>query len=442
MKRPWAAAAGTAIFTSLLFSVVYNLCNHLTAIRPDVGVWAFGWEQYWPMIAAFIIPYWSIDALFFLAPFVCTSAGELAVYRRRIVFTILGGGLCFLLIPLKFGYPRPHVTGTFQPWFQTLYGFDLPHNLFPSLHIALRTLLTSIYLRKGGRITRWLVHGWFCAIGVSTIFTWQHHLVDVLGGFWLAAIAIQFYPFDESTPARGVNLRVAAYYGAGALVLSQLARLSWPWTFPLVWPAFALGAASYAYCGLGGSLYRKEQGDLTLLTRVLFAPLLFGQWLSLLYYRRKSDRWNALTPNVWIGALPTEEDAREAIAKGVTAVLDLTVEFAEVPCFCSLRYYYHLPVLDLTAPTQSQLEEAARIIEREAARGIIFVHCKAGYSRTAAAVGAWLLRTEQSAKLTEVIELLQTKRPGIIIRPEVRSGLQLLMESQGAERSALDPQFL
>lgn len=425
MKRPWLAAAGTACLTSLLFSIVYNLCNHLTALRPDVGSWALGWERSVPLIPAFIVPYWSIDALFFLAPFLCSSKPELSVYRRRIVFTILGGGIGFLLIPLQFGWARPHVTGMFAPWFQALYGFDLPHNLFPSLHIALRTLLADIYFRKSGRLTSWLVHLWFSLVGLSTLFTWQHHLVDVLGGFWLAAMAIQIYRFDQPVAPRTCNYRVGAYYAIGALIFSQLARISWPWTFPLVWPAFALAGAAVCYFGLGGCIYRKQGGALTWLTRVLYAPLLLGQWISLIYYRSKSDRWNAVTPQVWIGALPDERNAQEAIDLGLTAVLDLTVEFSEVPSFRALRYY-NLPVLDLTAPMSAQLLEAAQIIERESAHGIIFVHCKAGYSRTAAAIGAWLLKTGQVRNVGGVIELLERARPGIIIRAEVRKALEPL----------------
>ena len=439
MKRPWTAAAGTAIFTSLLFSLVYNACNQLTALRPDIGVWSFAWERHWPFIAAFIVPYWSIDVLFFAAPFFCGTREELAVYRRRIVFAIIAGGIGFLAFPLRFEYPRPHVVGMFAPWFHALYGFDLPHNQFPSLHIALRTLLASIYLRKSGRMTSWLVHGWFCAIGLSTLFTWQHHLVDILGGFWLGAIAIQLYRFDEPPQPRAANYRVAVYYGVAAICFSQLARLSWPWTFVLVWPAFALGVAAFGYSGFGGGIYRKEEGRLSWATRLLFAPLLAGQWLSLVYYRKRSDRWNEVTPNVWIGALPDDANAKAAVEAGVTAVLDLTVEFSEAPRFRSLRYH-HLPVLDLTAPTPSQLVEAAEIIDREAALGVIYVHCKAGYSRSAGAVGAWLLWTGQAGSVTEIVALLEKARPGIVIRPEIREALRSFAATEKGKAQVLDAQ--
>ena len=43
---------------------------------------------------------------------------------------------------------------------------------------------------------------------------------------------------------------------------------------------------------------------------LLFAPLLAGQWLSWLVYRRQSARWDALTPQVWMGPVLRESEAR------------------------------------------------------------------------------------------------------------------------------------
>ena len=421
MKRPWAEAAGAAALTSLLFVVAYNVCNQLTHVRPDVGVWAFAWERSWPVVPAMIVPYWSIDLLFVFSPFICANPGEVAVHRRRIVFVILGGALGFLLMPLRFAYPRPEVAGVFAPWFAALYTFDFPHNLFPSLHIALRTLLADLYVRKSPGAWRWLAHGWFSLVGISTLLTWQHHLVDVLGGFWLAAISLQLFRFDADPPPRATNRTVALLYAAGAVGCTQLARLSWPWTFIFVWPAFALGAAAFGYSG-HGSIYRKVRGRLTLATKVLFAPLLAGQWISWWYYRRRSSPWSRLTPNVWIGSVLREDEAREAVAAGVSAVLDLTVEFSKPKAFAAVSYL-HLPVLDLTAPTRMQLDEAAAFIERESCAGIVFVHCKAGYSRTAAAAAAWLLASGRAPNAATAFGRLREVRPGIVIRPEIHAAL-------------------
>ena len=422
-QRPLLAAAGTVALTGLLFIVAYNVCNRLTGLRPDVGVWAFSWERFWPVIPALIVPYWSEDLLFVIAPFLCRTREELAVHRKRIIFCIVAGCIGFLLIPLRFAFPRPHVEGIFAPLFAALYSFDLPHNLFPSLHIALRTLLASMYLRVVRGPWRWLTHAWFSLVGISTLVTWQHHVVDVLGGFWLGFIALHLYRFDETPAPRASNRAIAIGYAILAIVCSQIARISWPWTFPFVWPAFAFGVGAFGYGGFGAGIYRKRDGRLTWLTKALLGPLLFLQWLSWIYYRGKSPRWNEVTPQVWIGALPTPEIARDAIAAGVTAVLDLTVEFSEAEPFLKTRYL-HLPVLDLTAPNPGQLAEAVRFIGQESARGIVFIHCKAGYSRTAGAVGAWMLRAGRWGGPEEVIMHLESLRAGIVIRPEIRHALR------------------
>ena len=420
-QRPWAAALGAATLTGLLFVVVYNVCNRLTHIRPDVGVWVFQWEQFWPVVPAMIVPYWSIDLLFVLAPFLCTAREEVMVYRRRMGFVIMGAALGFLLIPLRFAFARPEVSGVFAPWFAALYSFDFPHNLFPSLHIALRTVLADHYVRHSRGAGRWLVHGWFSLIGISTLLTWQHHLVDVLGGFWLAGIALHLFRHDSPAPPRARNWTMVVLYGIGAIGCAQLARIAWPWTFILVWPAFAFGTAAFGYSGYG-SIYRKEQGRLNVLTKMFFAPLLAGQWISWWYYRRQSARWSQFTPHIWLGPVLCEHEANAALEAGVTAVLDLTVEFSRTRAFEKV-HYLNLPVLDLTAPTKAQLFAAVAFIERESAVGIVFIHCKAGYSRTAGAAAAWLLVSGRAKDADDAFRQLVAVRPHIVIRPEIRAAL-------------------
>lgn len=436
MNRPWQAAAATAALTSLLFVAGYSTCNYLTSLRPDVGTWAFDFERHCPVVPWTIVPYWSIDLLFVGAPFLCRTRAELAVHRRRVVFVIAGGLLGFLLVPLKLAYPRPEVTGGFAPWFAALHAFDFPHNLFPSLHIALRTLLADIYARQATGPSRWLVHAWFSLVGISTLLTWQHHLVDVVGGFWLAAIALHLFRFGPAAEPPTVvdgNRRVAIYYASAAVACTQLARLSWPGTFVFIWPAFALGTAAYGYSGYG-SMYRKVSGRLTNATKLHFLPLLAGQWLSWWHYRRQSDPWNELTPRVWIGAVLRPDEARAAVAAGVTAVLDLTAEFTAPPAFRAIRYR-NIPILDLTAPTAGQLEAAAAFIEEASTTGIVYVHCKAGYSRTAAAAGAWLLASGRALDSGDAIRQLLGVRPRMVIRPEIRAALRSYACGQAEDRA-------
>ena len=104
---------------------------------------------------------------------------------------------------------------------------------------------------------------------------------------------------------------------------------------------------------------------------------------------------------------------------GVTSFLDLTAEFSAPRVFRVLRYR-NIPILDLTAPNVAQMEEMARFIAVEAERGIVYVHCKIGYSRSAGAVAAYLLRSGRAADVEESLQQLRRARPSVVIRSEVR----------------------
>jgi protein-tyrosine phosphatase len=112
----------------------------------------------------------------------------------------------------------------------------------------------------------------------------------------------------------------------------------------------------------------------------------------------------------------------------VTAVLDLTAEFSEATPFRGTRYR-NLQVLDLTAPTQDQLHQALAFVTLEAARGTVYVHCKIGYSRSAAVVAAFLLATRQAATVLEAVQTLARTRPDIVIRPEAMQALRAFADS-------------
>ena len=59
-------------------------------------------------------------------------------------------------------------TGWTAPFFRALYANDLPFNLAPSLHIALRSLLWVIYVPHiGSWLLRNAVRIWFLLIGLS-----------------------------------------------------------------------------------------------------------------------------------------------------------------------------------------------------------------------------------------------------------------------------------
>ncbi len=252
-------ALKTAVLLSLLFVVVYGSINWLTDQRPDAHVhaWYFAWElSAIPFVPLLIVPYMSLDLFFFGAPFLCRGERELRAFSKRVVFSTLAAAAFFLLLPLKLAWPdRPKVGG----WFGDLversctapFLMEYPHNLFPAMHIALCMIVGAVYGRHLRGIGRVLSHTWFTLIALSTVLTWQHHLVDVAGGFLLGAFA--FYLFPESRGRLPVvpNLQVGRYYAAGGAAVLLLAPPLWPWGAFLLWPAASLGVVAAAYFGAG-----------------------------------------------------------------------------------------------------------------------------------------------------------------------------------------------
>jgi protein-tyrosine phosphatase len=424
-------AAGTSVLLSVLFLVVFGGTNWITAQRPaaDVRTWYFTWElTAIPYVPLLIVPYMSLDVFFFLAPFLCRERRELRTFAKRVAGSILVAAAFFLLLPLRLDWPpRPHVDG----WFGELieqsctapFLMEYPHNLFPSLHIVLCLIVADVYGRHTRGLVRTLVYAWFFLIGIATMLTWQHHVVDVLGGLVLAGFA--FYAFRESAPRHAVtaNFRVGSYYAAGAAAILALAWGSGIGGVFLLWPAAALGITAGAYIGVGQTIFRKTNGRLPLCVQFVLAPILIGQYLSLVYYRRQCRAWDTLAPGVLLGRVLTDAEAAAAVRQGVTAVLDLTGEFSEATPFLGTSYL-NLPILDLTAPTQDQLREAVAFIAAQAGHGTVYVHCKAGYSRSAAVVAAYLLATGQAATVEEAVALVRQARPAIIIRSEVLNALR------------------
>jgi rhodanese-related sulfurtransferase len=243
-----------------------------------------------------------------------------------------------------------------------------------------------------------------------------------LGGFLLAAVIFHVIPDAHEKRKATVNRLIGFYYLGAAFVLLLSCRMNMPWSLILAWPAAAMGTVSVAYFGAGARVLRKHRGRLPMMTQWLLAPWLLGQEISWWWYRRQGAKCDQLTPRVWMGSVPDHDAAYEMVHDGVTDVLDMTAEFEAPRAFRELPGYKNIPVMDLTAPTQAQLHDAAAFIEKARKEGVVFVHCKSGHSRTAAALGAWLL---QSGGTTEAaLAQMREARPGMIIRPEVVKALR------------------
>jgi membrane-associated phospholipid phosphatase len=410
--------ARISVGLSTLFMLIYGSLNWVTEFRPGVASFHFGFERRIPFVPAMILPYLSIDIFYILGPFVCRSDRQCKTLVRRLLFGLLVGALCFALVPLKFGFARPEATG-FLGWaFDRFRELDAPYNQLPSLHIVNIMVLTPVFLSFGNRWWKGFIAVWFSLICASTVLTYQHHLVDAFGGMLLGAICFYVFPDDESADTSlsfsGLS-NVGMCYAFGTAMLVLLAFVLRPFGWILLWPAMSLLIVTIGYAGVGPAIFHKHRGRLSPATWLLLWPVLIGQRISLAYYRRQCNAWDRLTDHLWIGRMLSATEAKLAIAQGVSAVIDLTGEFSEAKPFLQLDYL-QLPVLDLIAPSESQLRCAIDFIN--AAPGVVYVHCKIGYSRTAAIAGAYLISAGIARDSVHAVAILRQARPSIIIRPE------------------------
>jgi membrane-associated phospholipid phosphatase len=97
--------------------------------------------------------------------------------------------VCFLAYPTV--APRPdELRGEgFAIWgLRFLYDADPPYNCFPSIHVG-HSLVSALTCYRVHRRLGTLAAGCALLVALSTLFTKQHYVVDVLAGLFLAGVA-------------------------------------------------------------------------------------------------------------------------------------------------------------------------------------------------------------------------------------------------------------
>ena len=419
----WKEASVVAVITSVLFLVLYSGTAIITEMRaaanPDsIGTWYYAWERFIPFVPIMIVPYMSIDAFFVLAPFTCSDRRELAILGKRLATIVIVAAICFLIWPLQLAVERPHASGLFGNIYNWFTSMDRPYNLNPSMHIGLRTVLAVHFGKHSRGFVRLAIHVWFFLIGCSTLLLYQHHVIDVVGGFVLAVLvmyAIDGLPWKQTKVG---GSKFAWLYGVVAVLLALPITWNPVLGWLLWWPAIASGLVAFGYAWAGPAVYRRQGGKLTWPARIVLGPVLAAQWLSWKFYARQANEIDHVADGVFIGRHLSESEAHVLTREQIGAVVDVCNAFNEPNSLCQIDRL-ELPILDLTPPHAEQLDRAIAFIEQHRDRGVL-VHCKAGYSRSAAVVAAWLVRTDRASSSDEAFERLKRVRPHIVVRPEIR----------------------
>lgn len=414
-KSQFKLALAWAIGASACFFGVYCSCNWIASLQAGVPRLYFRWELRFPLVPVMILPYLSEDVFFFFSPFVCRTRDELNRHGVRLVLTLLVAAVFFLLFPLHIGWPRDPVSGVNGSLFVLERTLDRPYNLVPSLHLGFLVLLWVVYSRRTRGALRLAVQVWFVLIGISTVLTQQHHLIDVVTGLMLGWLCMYLVPDRPDLHVPFVSSRrLGLIYAAGAAACLIGARFSRPLGLILIWPAISLAIVAAGYFALGPAITRKRDGHIPWRARLLLEPYLAGARLAA--WLRHAAKPSQITPGVLLGGHLNPTQARAILKEGVTSVLDLTAELPEQPILLRETCYRGIPVLDLVPPTQAQLTEAVDFIEERVRHGNVYVHCALGYSRSVCVVAACLMRRGLAASPEEAISQIKAARPRAVAR--------------------------
>ncbi|WP_159566494.1 phosphatase PAP2/dual specificity phosphatase family protein [Budvicia diplopodorum] len=412
--RLWPIALVWLLFLAPYFFLTYGQVNQFTATRNNVATLAFGWESSIPFWPWTIVPYWSIDLLYGVSLFICTTRRELMVHGYRLVLASLIACAGFLIFPLRFSFVRPVSDGPFGWLFQRLEMFDLPYNQAPSLHIILLWLLWLRFYPHVASTWRWLLHGWFALIGLSVLTTWQHHFIDVVTGLF-AGVAVSYVLPVASRwrwqPSKDpFARRLASYYFIAATALALGAWLLGGGFWLMLWPAAGLLMVALGYLGLGSSIFQKSASGCTSPSaRILLAPYQLGAWCSFLYFSTKNQPVSEIASGILLGSYPRHE-------LPAIAVLDMTSEWQQSR-YTTCLSYRACPQLDLLAPDIEELQQSVLALNQLRQQGPVLVHCALGLSRSATVVAAWLIQQGYAADVSSAINMIRRARPAVIFRP-------------------------
>jgi len=434
----------------MLFYASYGLSNHYAASLAYVPEVAFAWERNIPFWEWTILPYWSLNLMYAAAFFLCRNAREQNRYVARLVSAQIVATTCFMLFPLHFGWPKPPTDGLWGVMFDSLVAFDLPYNQSPSLHIALSIIVGAFYWTRFPKI-RLPIFLWQSLIALSVLTTYQHHFIDVPTGAllgWLVLWAIPQHgvspfrrPFDTQgrlktseasfceaktseasfceakTPpeTRSREIKIAMLYLAGAVLSALPSFFSGAWLW-MLWVSVSLSVVAFAYLTGNAAVFQKQaDGRLSVAATILLLPYLAGVRLNMAYWLSGKAKTAQVRDGVWIGSV-------SGISDDLSAVLDVCAEY---PCPRCRGAYRVLPLLDMVAPSENDLVQAALLLEAlRRQHGKVLTCCALGYGRSATVVLTWLLVYGGCRDLAQATAELKQARPQMVLPPETAKAVE------------------
>ncbi len=180
-----------------VFVIVFYGCDYLASRKALFYKLYFAWENNIPFVPESFVIYYSIFIIPFLIPLFVKNKRQVNSITIKLISAIIISGFFFIFFPTILGYDNQDINPSLVKFNKIVTG---NHNLFPSLHVALATIIIEALCKNTSKSNKWILLFFLLALSFSTLFTHQHHLLDVIGGFALAISLINLEKFFMREP--------------------------------------------------------------------------------------------------------------------------------------------------------------------------------------------------------------------------------------------------
>jgi membrane-associated phospholipid phosphatase len=198
----WRSQLASAVVSlAPMYFVIAIFTRARTTYRPELAL-----DRAIPSEPAWMFVYGSLYVFVIVLPLLVVR--DRALIRRAIQAYLLVMTLSytlFLVYPTSASRTEVAAGDSFAAWtLRALYTLDPPYNCFPSLHVAYAFVSAFACFRVHPGIGTAAL-AWAALIGVSTLFTKQHYIADVIAGaaagYFAYGLFLRRHPAD-AVPAR------------------------------------------------------------------------------------------------------------------------------------------------------------------------------------------------------------------------------------------------
>ncbi|HEX7184019.1 MAG TPA: phosphatase PAP2 family protein [Thermoanaerobaculia bacterium] len=216
LTRPYPVTFSMVVLVSLVpfYIFIAELLPGRTLHVPELAL-----DRVIPLQPTWALVYGLLYLFLILLP-VLVIRQEEQIRRTVLAYLMvwIAAYVCFLVYPTRAPRPAKVLGEGFAVWgLRFLYSADPPYNCFPSLHVAhsFVSALACYRVHRGVGIAAAL-----CAslVGLSTLYTKQHYILDVIAGIFLACVAyIVFLRNDPRAEIPELERRLAPVLALGII---------------------------------------------------------------------------------------------------------------------------------------------------------------------------------------------------------------------------------